>query len=151
MPPSPGCPRAGPPSPEVTGAFCRVPSTSFSQAPRYSLPIHLCRFRVRSISWSYFLEHLHCKNNPISSYNIRHSSLPAGPGILTWFPSTTAFALALGPAHPAQISFTQEPLDFRRQCLSHCLSLLVSAFSLPIPPGYLAVTLHWLTERSATM
>ena len=61
MPPSPGCPRAGPPSPEVTGAFCRVPSTSFSQAPRYSLPIHLCRFRVRSISWSYFLEHLHCK------------------------------------------------------------------------------------------
>ena len=61
MPPSPGCPSKGPPSPEVTGAFCRVPSTSFSQAPRYSLPIHLCRFRVRSISWSYFLEHLHCK------------------------------------------------------------------------------------------
>ena len=68
MPPSPGCPSKGPPSPEVTGAFCRVPSTSFSQAPRYSLPIHLCRFRVRSISWSYFLEHLHCKyqsNKPI--------------------------------------------------------------------------------------
>ena len=60
MPPLPGCPRKGPPSPEVTGAFCRVPSPSFSQAPRYSLPIHLCWFRVRSISWSYFLEHLHC-------------------------------------------------------------------------------------------
>ena len=54
MPPSPGCPRAGPPSPEVTGAFCRVPSTSFSQAPRYSLPIHLCRFRVRSIMLELF-------------------------------------------------------------------------------------------------
>ena len=39
----------GPPSPEVTGAFCRVPSTSFSQAPWYSLPVHLCRFGVRSI------------------------------------------------------------------------------------------------------
>jgi hypothetical protein len=39
----------GPPSPEVTGAFCRVPSTSFSQAPWYALPVHLCRFRVRSV------------------------------------------------------------------------------------------------------
>ena len=38
----------GPPSPEVTGVFCRVPSASFSQAPWYSLPVHLCRFRVRS-------------------------------------------------------------------------------------------------------
>ena len=48
MPPAPACARAGPPSPEVTGAFCRVPSTPFSQAPRYALPVHLCRFRVRS-------------------------------------------------------------------------------------------------------
>ena len=48
MPPVHGCPRAGPPSPEVTEAFCRVPSTSFSQAPWYSLPVHLCRFGVRS-------------------------------------------------------------------------------------------------------
>ena len=61
MPPPTGCPTIGPSSPEVTRAICRVPSSSFSQAPRYSLPIHLCRFRVRSISWSYFLEHLHCK------------------------------------------------------------------------------------------
>ena len=38
----------GPPSPEVTGVICRVPSTQFSQAPWYSLPVHLCRFRVRS-------------------------------------------------------------------------------------------------------
>jgi len=41
-------PRIGHPYSEVTGAFCRVPSTSFSQAPWYSLPAHLCRFRVRS-------------------------------------------------------------------------------------------------------
>ena len=58
MPPAPGCPGTGPPSPEVTGAFCRVPSTPFSQAPGYALPVHLCRFRVRSISWGCFLEHL---------------------------------------------------------------------------------------------
>ena len=48
MPPACGCPPTGPPSPEVTEAFCRVPSTQFSQAPWYALPVHLCRFRVRS-------------------------------------------------------------------------------------------------------
>ncbi len=48
MPPAHGCPPAGPPSPEVTEAFCRVPSTQFSQAPWHALPVHLCRFRVRS-------------------------------------------------------------------------------------------------------
>ena len=50
MPPIFGCPKMGPPSPEVTGVFCRVPSMPFSQAPWYSLPVHLCRFRVRSIT-----------------------------------------------------------------------------------------------------
>jgi hypothetical protein len=29
-------------------SFCRVPSPGFSQAPRDSLPAHLCRFAVRS-------------------------------------------------------------------------------------------------------
>ena len=38
----------GPPYPEVTEVNCRVPSASFSQAPWYALPVHLCRFRVRS-------------------------------------------------------------------------------------------------------
>ena len=59
MPPLAGCPTRGTPSSEVTGSICRVPSTSLSQSPWYSLPVHLCRFRVRSIRWSYFLEHLH--------------------------------------------------------------------------------------------
>ena len=48
MPPAPTCVKTGPPSRELTEVFCRVPSTSFSQAPWYSLPVHLCRFRVRS-------------------------------------------------------------------------------------------------------
>ena len=34
--------------PEVTRANCLVPSTWFPQAPWYTLPVHLCRFRVRS-------------------------------------------------------------------------------------------------------
>ena len=49
MPPTPACAGTGPSSPEVTRAICRVPSTPFSQAPRYALPVHLCRFRVRSL------------------------------------------------------------------------------------------------------
>ena len=61
MPPAPGCPGTGPPSPEVTGVICRVPSVSFSQAPWYTLPAHLCRFRVRSVRGSYFLEQLRCR------------------------------------------------------------------------------------------
>ena len=53
MPPPPGCPNGGPPSSEVTEVICRVPSAQFSQAPWYSLPVHLCRFRVRSM-WELF-------------------------------------------------------------------------------------------------
>ena len=48
MPPAPSCLGTGPPSRELTEVFCRVPSTSFSQAPWYALPVHLCRFGVRS-------------------------------------------------------------------------------------------------------
>ena len=48
MPLPPGCPGRRPPSRELTEAFCRVPSTWFSQAPWHALPVHLCRFRVRS-------------------------------------------------------------------------------------------------------
>ena len=54
------------------------------------------------------------------------------------------------PAHPAWINLAQEPLGFRRQGLSPCLSLLMSAFSLLIPPSDLTIELHRLTERSAT-
>ena len=38
----------GPPYRELTEVICRVPLMWFSQAPWYSLPVHLCRFRVRS-------------------------------------------------------------------------------------------------------
>ena len=40
--------RQRPPYPEVTGVNCLVPSTQFPQAPWYTLPVHLCRFRVRA-------------------------------------------------------------------------------------------------------
>ena len=71
MPPRHGCPQRGPPSPEVTGAICRVPSTPFSQAPWYALPVHLCRFRVRSVRWGSFLERI---QKPGQSDKSRHPS-----------------------------------------------------------------------------
>ena len=49
MPHPSGCPNGWPAYPEVTQVICRVPSAHFAQAPWYSLPVHLCRFRVRSM------------------------------------------------------------------------------------------------------
>ena len=69
----------GPPSSEGTEAICRVPSGYFSQTPWYTLPDHLCRFRVRSIRWGYFLEPLHCPTNPIRRDNLRDPSHTTRP------------------------------------------------------------------------
>ena len=91
MPPPSGCPNKGTPSPEVTGSFCRVPSTSFSQSPWYTLPVHLCRFRVRSVRWGYFQEHLRCTHNPISTHNLRHSSSPTRPRNINLVPIDYGF------------------------------------------------------------
>ena len=74
-----------------------------------------------------------------------------GTGILTCFPSTTPFGLALGPTHPTPISVAWETLGFRRAGFSPALSLLMSAFALPIPPATLTGYLQRLTERSSTM
>jgi hypothetical protein len=74
VPPTTGCPVTGHLSPEVTDAICLVPSASFSQAPWYTLPVHLCRFRVRSVWRCYFLGPIHCTPNPIRMYNLLNPS-----------------------------------------------------------------------------
>ena len=79
MPPTIACAKVGPPSSEGTEAICRVPSGYFSQAPWYTLPDHLCRFRVRSIRWGYFLEPLHRPSNPIRRNNLRDPSHTTRP------------------------------------------------------------------------
>ena len=79
MPPTKSCLHVGPPSSEGTEAICRVPSGYFSQAPWYTLPDHLCRFRVRSIRWGYFLEPLQSLTNPIRSDNTRDPSHTTRP------------------------------------------------------------------------
>ena len=38
--------------------------------------------------------------NPIRANNLHNPSLPPGPGILTWFPSSTPFGLDLGVGLP---------------------------------------------------
>jgi hypothetical protein len=100
VPPPTGCPPGGPAYPEVTRAICLVPSAWFPQTPRYALPVHLCRFRVRSICWRCFPDRLHSHPNPLRDDTPRRPSRPAGPGLFTWFPSATALALALGAGSP---------------------------------------------------
>ena len=48
------------------------------------------------------------------------------------------------------MNVAQETLGFRRAGLSPALSLLMSAFALPIPPADLTIRLRRLTERSPT-
>jgi len=48
----------------------------------------------------YFQEPLSSPFNPIRTNYPRDPSHPPGPGILTWFPSTTPFGLALGAGLP---------------------------------------------------
>src|SRR5688572_26495991 len=48
------------------------------------------------------------------------------------------------------MNVAQETLGFRRAGLSPALSLLMSAFALPIPPASLTRHLHRPTERSPT-
>ena len=91
MPPIPGCPRTGPASPEVTRAICLVPSTPFSQAPGYLLPVHLCRFRVRSICRGYFLEALTCPWNPITTNKRTAPSTPGRPRTINLVPIDYGF------------------------------------------------------------
>ena len=79
MPPQYTCVQWGHASSEVTRAICRVPSAEFSQAPWYTLPDHLCRFRVRSIRWGYFLEPLRSHSNPIRNDNTRDPSHTTRP------------------------------------------------------------------------
>ena len=48
----------------------------------------------------YFQEPLPTYPNPIRGTRSHDPSHPPGPGILTWFPSTTPFGLALGAGSP---------------------------------------------------
>lgn len=119
------------PFPEVTEAFCRVPSPKFSQAPLYSLLVHLCRFAVRFFIENFFLEKVKKKQSYhylLFFFPFRHFL-----HILT-YPLKKAFAVFLGTV------FSRRSLTSRRNLWTfgdnvfHCLSLLISVFSLLIFP-----------------
>jgi hypothetical protein len=48
------------------------------------------------------------------------------------------------------MNVAQETLGLRRQGFSPCLTLLMSAFALPMPPEDLTILLRRRTERSPT-
>ena len=85
------CVDGRPPSSEVTEVNCRVPSTSFSQAPWYTLPVHLCRFRVRSIRGGCFQGHLGSKLNPVRAHDDPASVTTRWPTIINVVPIDYAF------------------------------------------------------------
>ncbi len=152
MPPHPGCPSPGPPSPEVTEVICRVPSAQFSQAPRYALPVHLCRFRVRSIRWGSFQEPLRSPSNPIRRNNLRDPSRPARPGNINPVPIDYGFRPRLrGRLTLRGLALRRKPWTFG-ESVSHTLcrySCQHSHFRYLQDPS--RKSLHRLTERSATM
>ena len=141
----------GPPSPEVTEVICRVPSGYFSQAPWYTLPAYLCRFRVRIIREGYFLGLLHCQTNPIRNDNIRNPShTPESRNI-----NRVTIDYALRPR--LRLRLTLRRLALRRNpwnfggSVSHTpyrYSCQHSRFRYVQPPS--RVDLLTLTERSAT-
>ena len=89
--------------------------------------------------------------NPIRADDFRPSSHSGRRRNVNPLPIGYGFRPRLrGPANPARINLAQEPLDFRRQSLSLCLSLLVPAFALLIPPGALTSRPSQAAERSAT-
>src|ERR1700758_2694191 len=137
--------------PEVTRAICLVPSASFSQAPWYLLPVHLCRFRVRSIRWGYFLEDFNCPQNPITADNPTSPSTPSRPWNINQVPIDYGFRPRLrGRLTLRGLTLRRNPWTFGDR-VSHSVcrySCQHSHFRYLHHPS--RVWLHGRTERSAT-
>ncbi len=151
MPPPSSCLNDGPPSRELTEAICRVPSAPFSQAPWYALPVHLCRFRVRSIRRGYFLEQIRSPINPIRSNHTLHSSLPARPQNINCVPIDYAFRPRLrGRLTLRRLALRRNPWTSggsvsNAPCRYSCQHSRFRCLQAPSRDA-----LHWHAERSAT-
>jgi hypothetical protein len=143
--------RAGPSSPEVTRAICRVPSTPFSQAPWYALPVHLCRFRVRSIRWGYFLERRPLHRQSDKPVQALPSVTSSRSRTIDLVPIAYGFRPRLrGRLTLRGLTWRRNPWTFGER-VSHPLcrySCQHSHFRYLQQPS--RVCLHRLTERSAT-
>src|SRR5262249_29374707 len=104
-------------------------------------------FNAGAVSW----KPVGRRPNPVRSDPLWSSSRPGRRRNINPLPIGYGSRPRLrGPANPARINLAQEPLDFRREGFSPSLTLLMSAFALPIPPACLTAHLHRPTERSAT-
>ena len=71
-------------------------------------------------------------------------------GILTMCPSSSAFAILLGPTNPQMIIIAAETSVFRCAGFSPALRLLVPAFSLLYAPLWVTPSASVHRERSPT-
>ena len=151
MPLRRGCPQRRPPYPEVTEVNCRVPSASFSQAPWYALPVHLCRFRVRSFRRGCFLEPLRRPLNPVRGDNTCDPSLTARPTIVRVVPIDYAFRPRLrGRLTLLRLTLSRNPWTFG-DSVSHTVYRYSCQHSrFPYLQGVSRLPLQRPRERSAT-
>ena len=141
----------GPPYPEVTEANCRVPSTSFSQAPWYTLPVHLCRFRVRSQCRGSFLERLEGQSNPIRTNTYPASVTTCWLTIIHAIPINYAFRPRLrGRLTLRRLTLRRNPWTFGDAVFHSVCRYSCQHSHFPYLQDVSRLSLHRPRERSAT-
>jgi hypothetical protein len=149
--PHPGCPKWGLAYPEVTRAICLVPSAWFSQAPWYALPVHLCRFRVRSIMPVLFPEPI--QQHPQSSKRIQRFTAVTSGGPGNVHPVSIGYGCRprlRGRLTLRGLALRRNPWTFGGR-VSHSPCRYSCPHShFPYLHGPSQVPLHRLRERSAT-
>ena len=151
MSPTPGCPNVGLAYPEVTRAICLVPSAWFSQAPWYALPVHLCRFRVRSVMPVLFPEPIQL--HPQSSKRIQNFTAVTSGGPGNVHPVSIGYGCRprlRGRLTLRGLALRRNPWTFGGR-VSHSPCRYSCPHShFPYLHGPSQVPLHRLRERSAT-
>ena len=142
--------RQRPPYPEVTGVNCLVPSTQFPQAPWYTLPVHLCRFGVRS-TWRLFPG---TPSRPDQSSKVRqHTEF-----VTTHWPTNIdVVPIGYGCRPHLRGRLTLRGLTLRRNPWTYGGSVSHASYRYSCQHSHFRylqelsrVSLHGLTERSAT-
>ena len=151
MSPHPACAERGLAYPEVTRAICLVPSAWFSQAPWYALPVHLCRFRVRSVMPVLFPEPIQL--HPQSSKRIQNFTAVTSGGPGNVHPVSIGYGCRprlRGRLTLRGLALRRNPWTFGGR-VSHSPCRYSCPHShFPYLHGPSQVPLHRLRERSAT-
>jgi hypothetical protein len=141
VPPIIGCPTIGPPYSEVTGAICRVPSTSFAQSPWY---FDTCP--PVSVSGTVLLLELFpgTPSSPIQSNKDRQVTVSVTTSRfrnINLIPIDYAFRPRLrGRLTLRGLTWRRNPWTFGGHASHMPYTLLMSAFALLLPPESLTGT-----------